>query len=186
MTTTRPLTLATLLLLSAGGCTTVRQLRPAGTIPVNGQAERTRASKALDFSIATRVEAPPDVVWAVLTDGPAFTSWNSTVVSLDGTIAPGRTIKLVSKVAPKRTFKLKVTTFEAPRHMVWEDGGAMFLGVRHFTLLPAADGSTTFVMSETYSGGMLGMIAGSLPDMTASFGAFAADLKRQAEARVAR
>jgi len=182
MTKIRPVML-TALLLSAVACTTVRQLRPADTIPVNGQAERTRASKALDFSIATRIAAPADVIWAVLTDGPAFTSWNSTVVSLEGTIATGSTIKLVSKVAPKRTFKLKVTTFEAPRHMVWEDGGAMFLGVRHFTLLPAADGSTTFVMSETYSGGMLGMIAGSLPDMTVSFGAFAADLKRQAESR---
>jgi hypothetical protein len=52
--------------------------------------------------------------------------------------------------------------------------------VRNFTLIPK-DGGTTFVMSETFSGGMLGMIEGSLPDFTRSFDAFAADLKNKAE-----
>jgi len=57
--------------------------------------------------------------------------------------------------------------------------------VRTFTLLPAADGTTTFAMSETLSGGMLGMIEGSLPDFRKSFDAFSADLKKVAEARAA-
>jgi hypothetical protein len=36
----------------------------------------------------------------------------------------------VSKVAKDRTFNLTVTTFEAPRVMVWEDGNSMFLVVQ--------------------------------------------------------
>lgn len=171
--------------LAAAGCTTVRQLRPPERIADNGKAERTRTPRALDYSVATRIEAPPEAVWRLLTDAAGYLTWNSTIVSLEGPIAAGSRIKLVAKVAPKHTFGLTVSRFEPPRAMVWEDGGNLFLGVRNFALLPAA-GGTTFVMSETFSGGMLGLIEGSLPDFRPDFEAFAADLKRAAERTAAR
>ncbi|NOT34628.1 MAG: SRPBCC domain-containing protein [Candidatus Eisenbacteria bacterium] len=174
----------TLLVLSLSGCSTVRLLREPGTLPVTGRAERTRSSRALDYSVAIRIAATPEVVWQVLTEAPQYTRWNSTVVSLGGTIAEGSRLKLVSRVAPKRAFNLKVSTFDAPHRMVWEDGNSMFLGVRTFTLEASAD-STTFAMSETFSGGMLRMIAGRLPDFTHDFEAFASDVKREAESRSA-
>jgi hypothetical protein len=66
--------------------------------------------------------------------------------------------------------------------MVWRDGMApMFTGVRTFTLTPNADGSTDFRMAEVYSGLMLPMIAGSLPDFRPTFEQYASDLKRAAE-----
>ena len=107
------------------------------------------------------------------------------MVRLDGTIALGKEIKLVSKVAPDRTFELQVSEVTPSRRMVWEDGGSMFLGVRTFTLTPRGDGTTVFAMSETFSGGMLGMIEGKLPDFRKPFEDFAADLKRHAESRAA-
>jgi uncharacterized protein YndB with AHSA1/START domain len=168
---------------AAFGCTTVRQLREHSTLPVNGHAEKTRTGDALDYSVAISIKAPPEVIWSILTDAPAYTTWNSTIVKLEGTIAQDQQIKLVSKDAPDRTFELKVSAFEAPKRMVWEDGGSTFLGVRNFTLIPGADGTTTFAMSETFSGGMLGMIEGSLPDFQKSFDAFAADLKKHAESK---
>lgn len=171
-------------LVTACSCTTVRQLKDPATLPADGKASRTRAEKALDYSVAIEVAAKPEVVWAVLTDAPSFTRWNSTIVSLEGAIEKDKAIKLVSKVAPDRAFDLKVTTFDAPSHLVWEDGNGMFLGVRHFTLTEK-NGGTVLAMSETYSGGMLGMIEGSLPDMTANFETFAADVKREAERRAA-
>src|SRR5262249_9603128 len=155
------------------------------TLPVNGRAEKTRTDDALDYSIATKIAAPPQVIWDILIDSSAYTKWNSTVVKLDGKITLGSEIHLVSKDAPDRTFDLKVSTFDAAKRMVWEDGGSMFLGVRTFTLTPSSDGTTTFAMSETLSGGMLGMIEGKLPDFTKSFNAFAADLKKLAESKVA-
>ena len=167
------------------GCSTTRLLRQPAEVPVTGKAERTRTKQALDYSVAVAIAAPPATVWAVLTDGTSYKSWNRTVVSLDGTIAAGGRLALVSHVAPKRTFKLKVSEFDAPRLMVWEDGNSMFLGVRTFTLTASGDTATTFVMSETFSGGMLGMIEGKLPDFRADFEAFAADLKKEAERRAA-
>lgn len=180
------ITLAMLLLLPLlASCSTTRLLRQPGDVPVHGKAERTRTKQALDYSVAIVIAATPATVWSVLTDGPSYKSWNSTVVSLDGTIAAGNRVALVSHIAPKRTFKLKVSEFEAPHHMVWEDGNSMFLGVRTFTLTATGDTATTFVMSETFSGGMLGMIESKLPDFTPDFEAFAADLKKEAERRSA-
>lgn len=173
--------LAAAALFCSCSCTTVRQLRDPKEIPADGAPQKTRADKALDYSVAIDIAAPADKVWALLTDAESFTQWNSTVKKLDGKIALDEKIHLVSIDAPDKTFDLKVSTLEQPKHMVWEDGGSMFLGVRNFTLLPNETGGTRFVMSETFSGGMLGMIEGSLPDFNKSFGKFAADLKTAAE-----
>jgi len=48
--------------------------------------------------------------------------------------------------------------------------------------VPHDDGSTEFRMEEVFSGLMLPLIKGSLPDFAPSFEAYAADLKREAEA----
>ena len=66
--------------------------------------------------------------------------------------------------------------------MTWSDGMApMFKGVRTFTLVPAPDGCTEFRMKEEFSGLMLPMIKGSLPDFGPVFEAYAEDLRRAAE-----
>ena len=52
-----------------------------------------------------------------------------------------------------------------------------------FTLTPNADGSTEFAMTEEFSGLMLPMIKGSLPDFAPVFETYAADLKCAAEGK---
>jgi hypothetical protein len=85
--------------------------------------------------------------------------------------------------APGRTFKPKVAEFEADKRMVWRDGFApMFQGVRTFTLTPADTGATDFAMNEVFSGLMLPMIAGSLPDFVPIFEEYVRCLKSAAEA----
>src|SRR5262245_9265683 len=113
----------------AFGCTTVRRLRDPSSLPVTGKVEKTRTNDALDYSIAIKIAAPPPAVWSVLTDGASYTSWSSSLIRLDGKIEPGGQLKLVTKDAPDKTFELRVSTFDAPHTMVWEDGGSMFLGV---------------------------------------------------------
>ena len=48
-------------------------------------------------------------------------------------------------------------------------------------VVPAADGTTDFNMTEVISGQLLLMIGGSLPDFKPPFEQYAADLKRDAE-----
>jgi uncharacterized protein YndB with AHSA1/START domain len=148
----------------------------------DGHATRTKSTFRMEVAVHATIRAAPAKVWSLLTDAGAFTRWNSTVKSVEGTIAEGETIKLVAAVAPDRTFKLKVSGVVPERGMTWSDGMApMFKGVRTYTLTPEGDGTTRFSMVETFSGLMLPMIAGSLPDFAPVFEQYAADLKRAAE-----
>jgi hypothetical protein len=134
------------------------------------------------YSTTTTIAASPERVWALLVDGPSYTTWNPTVVELDGTIAEGEKIKLVSTVSPKRTFTLRVEEVRPQSQMVWSSGMplGLFKGTRTFTLDPAGDG-TRFTMEEVYTGLLAGIITRSIPDMTASFAQFAAGLKTASE-----
>lgn len=136
------------------------------------------------YSTSTTIAAPPSRVWEILTDASAYPSWNSTIISMGGTIAEGERIALVSTLNPKRTFKLSVSNVTAPTSMVWSDGMplGLFSGVRTFTLDASGDGGCEFSMAEEYSGLMAPLITRTIPDMTESFDTFAADLKAAAEA----
>ena len=148
----------------------------------DGRATKTRETFRMQCGVSINIHAKPDKIWSLLTDAAAFPRWNSTVQSIEGQIALGEKIKVRVPIAPKRVFKLKVSAFEPGKRMVWSDGAApMFKGVRTFTLAPAANGSIDFSMIEVFSGLMLPMIAGSLPDFAPSFERYAADLKRAAE-----
>jgi len=135
------------------------------------------------YSVTRTIDAPAERVWALLTDASGYTTWNPTIVSLEGSIAEGNTIALVSTLNPKRTFKLKVSDVEPPRSMIWSDGMplGLFQGVRTFTL-DKGEGATTFTMEEAYSGLLEPLISKSIPDMTGSFEEFADGLKQASEA----
>ncbi len=147
-------------------------------------ATKTDATFEMSCSIKTTIQATPEKLWSLLTDAAAFPSWNSTVSQLDGKIADGQVLALRVPSAPKRVFKPKVAIVTPGRVMTWSDGMApMFRGVRTFTLTPVTGGATEFSMSERFSGLMLPMIKGSLPDFGPVFETYAADLKRAAEGR---
>jgi uncharacterized protein YndB with AHSA1/START domain len=146
------------------------------------KATKTGSTFRMDCAINTTIKASPDQVWALLTNAAGFPRWNSTVTSIEGEIAEGRTLKLKVPTGGERVFKPKVSNVEPGRSMIWSDGMApMFKGIRTFTLTPNADGTTEFSMKEELAGLMLPMIKGSLPDFAPVFEAYAADLKRAAE-----
>ena len=152
------------------------------TETTSGRATKSRETFRMECGVSIQIGAKPEKIWGLLTDAGAFPTWNTTVASIEGKIALGEKIKLKVPVAPTRTFKLKVSAFEPAKKMVWQDGAApMFKGVRTFTLSPKDDGSTEFSMVEVFSGLMLPMIAGSLPDFAPVFEQYAKDLKQEAE-----
>jgi hypothetical protein len=153
----------------------------AETIPTTGRASKSKSAFRMEYAVGANIKAAPGRIWALLTDAKGFPQWNSTVQSIEGEIAAGQKIKLFVKIAPGRAFKLTVTEFVPDKRMVWSDGNFIFRGVRTYTLTPKGDGSTDFTMSEVFSGAMLPLIAGSLPDFAPEFEKYAADLKRAAE-----
>lgn len=149
-----------------------------------GTATKRASTFRLEYRVAVEIAASPDKVWALLTNAADFPRWNSTVTSIEGEISEGQRIAVRVPLAPNRVFKPRVTASERARRMVWSDGAApMFKGERTFLLDPRGDGSTLFSMSEVFTGVMLPMIKGSLPDFTKAFEQYAADLKREAEKR---
>jgi hypothetical protein len=145
-------------------------------------AQKTQTTFRQDCTVRCAIHAPPARIWSLLTDAAGFARWNSTVVSLTGTIAVGEKLAIKAKVAPERTFTPKVTRLVPEQEMEWSDGFApMFKGVRTFALAPQAGGVTEFTMTEVFSGAMLPMIRGSLPDFGPPFETFARDLKKAAE-----
>ena len=135
------------------------------------------------FEASSTISAAPDRIWSILTDGAHYPDWDPGVVKVDGTIAPGETIKVVSKAAPGRTFPVKVSAFDPGKSMTWSGGMplGLFKGVRTFTLTPAGDGSVRFQLREEYTGLMLPMMWRSMPDLGPSFTQFASGLKQRAE-----
>jgi hypothetical protein len=134
------------------------------------------------YDAAATIDAPAEKIWAILTDAPAYPQWDSGVQKVEGTIAPGEKIKVVSEANPGRAFPVKVTQFEPARSMTWSGGMplGLFKGVRTFTLSPEGE-ATRFTMREEYTGPLLGMIWRSMPDLGPSFEQFARGLKARAE-----
>ncbi len=109
--------------------------------------------------IATRIEisAPPEAVWAVLTDFPRFGEWNEFLPKVDGKAIEGSRIRFVFELP--RGFKMKATAevlrVEPDRELRWA-GTAPIPGLlraeHYFLLSPAGDGATRFDHGERFTG----------------------------------
>jgi len=138
---------------------------------------------ARSYTVSRTINAPATAVWSLLTDASSYQRWNPAVVSIDGPIVEGRSIRLVS-IADPRTFTLKVAEMQAPRHMVWLDGLplGLFTGRRTYTI-DDRGAASHFTMVEAFTGPLAGLITKAIPDLTASFNSFADGLKTAAESR---
>jgi hypothetical protein len=136
-----------------------------------------------EYSASTTIVAPPERIWAILTDGAAYPEWEPNTVRIDGQIAPGEKLTAWSKLSPGRAFPVKVTEFVPSQKMTWTGGMplGLFSGERSFVLTPRADGATEFMLREVFSGVLVGLLGRSLPDLNAAFAQFAASLKGRAE-----
>lgn len=135
-----------------------------------------------EFKATITIDAPPEKVWEVLTDGASWPEWDPYCERIEGTIALGEKIKAFSKLSPGRAFPVKVSELVANKRMTWSGGMplGLFKGVRTFTLTPAGE-ATEFTMHEVFSGPMLFLIGRSIPDMTEPFQKHAEGLKARVE-----
>lgn len=143
----------------------------------SSKATTVRKTFSRTTSISTTIQADPSIIWALLTNATDYKRWNSTIVSIEGEIAPGEKIKLKSTLDPKRTFKLKVKKFDAEKSLVWGDA----MGKRTYTLSPNGKESVLFTMVEKIGGPIFPLFASKIPSFDALFEQFAADLKKEAE-----
>lgn len=141
------------------------------------KTEHRTFSRSTEVSVD--IDASAEQIWALITDSSEYPKWTSTVLSIDGEIAPGQTIKLKSQLDPKRTFKLRVKEFQPPTRLAWGDA----IGTRTYELSQRPAGGVSFSMKEKIGGPLFPLFARMIPSFDDSFDRFAADLKRAAEAR---
>ncbi|MEM6523390.1 MAG: SRPBCC domain-containing protein [Bacteroidota bacterium] len=142
----------------------------------DGKAKTTKSTFNRKTTISIKIKAERKEIWKILTNAHKYPKWNSTIVSLEGSIEPGGKIRLKSTLDPKRTFKLKIKEYTAPRKLVWGDGK----GNRSFTL-KEIEGQVEVIMTEKIGGLMFPLYAKYIPPFDQSFEQFMNDLKQEAE-----
>jgi hypothetical protein len=135
------------------------------------------------YEATSTIAATPEMVWAVLSDGVNWATWDSGIDAVEGRIALGETIKIRSQAAPGRTFPVTVTRFEPGVQLRFSGGMplGLFRGVRTYDLSCDGEGRAVFRMREEYTGPLLPLIWRSMPDLGPSFGKFARGLKARVE-----
>ena len=123
------------------------------------------------FTAETTIDAPPAKVWAILADPAGYPNWDPGMIRVEGNLAAGETVKFFTHFSPDRAFAVKITTFEAPRKMVFTGGMplGLFKSERTHTLTETGNGHTHFHTEETFSGILLPIFGRTLPDLTESF-----------------
>jgi hypothetical protein len=136
-----------------------------------------------EFSATTTIQASPETIWEILTDASAYPEVDPSCERIEGRIAAGEKLRAFSRLSPGRAFAVKVTDLQPGSVMVWRGGMplGLFTGERTFTTATSSDGEVTLTVREVFSGPMLALIGGTIPDMTAAFQGFAAGVKARAE-----
>jgi len=134
------------------------------------------------------IEAPPAVVWSVLTDLDGYADWNPFVVSSQGSVAVGE--KLINRMQQPggkvMTFRPKVTEVEPERVFEWLcrlGFPGVFDGRHRFEIQPTPTGSR-LTQSEEFSGVLVRFMKKSLDTKTMQgFEEMNTALKTRAEAQ---
>jgi hypothetical protein len=100
------------------------------------------------------IDAPPEQVWAILTDLAAYPEWNPLFPQASGQIAVGQRLTLASRPTTGRpmTIHPKLLAVRPGAELRWVSSLPGIIGGEHFfTLAPVGDG-TRLVQSETFRG----------------------------------
>lgn len=126
---------------------------------------------AVDITAVTEIDAPPERVWAVLTDTGRYPEWNPFVRRLDGTIAVGERIAVDLQLPGRKVQPMRptVVAVEEGTSFAWlgRVGVPGVLDGRHrFQVEPTGDGRTRLVQSERLSGALVPMFRAMLTQAT--------------------
>ena len=120
-------------------------------------------------TIATsiEIEAPPEAVWAVMTDFEAMPGWSSSLQSVEGELRDGGEVSVRFKPDPDKD---RVNTYQ--HHLIYEEGvsfgwqGDVFAAGmtdnHRYRLVDLGDGRTRLEHSDEARGGMTWLLGGAV------------------------
>jgi hypothetical protein len=132
------------------------------------------------------IDAPPERVWAVVSDFAAYPEWNPFIRRISGELREGRRLEVRIEPPGGRamTFKPTVRAVEANRELRWLGrllAPGIFDGQHSLRIEPLAGGRSRFVQSERFSGVLVALVKGTLAKTEAGFEQMNAALKTRVE-----
>jgi hypothetical protein len=147
-------------------------------------------SNPLSVSVQTRINAPSEKAWQVLTDFGNYGTWHPTLTleTHAGRLAVGTVLRGQSSGGPagEQPVAFTIARVQEPNHLAWTGGDPEVVAGRHsFHLEPLADGTTELTESEVFTGPAAPEVIGrQLPELHAAYETFAAALKKRVEESV--
>jgi hypothetical protein len=144
-------------------------------------------SNAPSVSVRTRISAPLEEVWRVLTDFGSYGAWHPilTLESHAGPLGVGTVLRGQSSggLAGQQPVAFTIARVREPNQLAWTGGDPEVVAGRHsFQLERLADGTTELTESEVFTGPAAPDVIGpQLPELHAAYETFAAALKKRVE-----
>jgi hypothetical protein len=139
-----------------------------------------------ELTSTIEIDAPPEQVWAVLTDFASYGEWNPFIRSIEGEAAVGARLK--ARITPPEgramAFKPTVKAADAPRELRWLGRllvPGIFDGEHRFQLEPLDGDRTRFIQSERFSGVLVSLSGNALAKTERGFEEMNEALKRRVE-----
>jgi hypothetical protein len=143
-----------------------------------------------EVSREIEIDAPPERVWAVVTDFADYPEWNPFIRRISGELREGARLEV--QIAPPgaraTTGKPTVRAVEANRELRWHGRlllPGLFHGEHSLRIEPLDGGRSRFVQSERFTGVLVGLSKGTLAKTGDGFEQMNAALKARVEQVIA-
>lgn len=140
----------------------------------------------MEIRTEIEIEAPPEIVWGVLTDFSRYAEWNPFIVGIQGEARAGARIRITLSMpesAKEHQFRPRVIRCEAPQELRWL-GHLWMKGLfdgEHFFRLEASGAKTRFIHGEDFSGVLLRFSGQTVTHATRGFVYMNQALKQRVE-----
>ena len=161
----------------------VAQLGSATGANEQGLIERISATH-VKVVTSIEIDAPHDVVWAVLTDFASLWEWSSGLQGLEGDFREGGEVTATFRMFGRdQAYQHELRFFEDGVQFGWSDRATGLFTDRHvYRVEPLLNGRTRFVQSDEPQGGVIRVVGGQIARQTVSlYQAFNRELKAKAE-----
>lgn len=142
----------------------------------------------MELRTEIEIDAPPERVWSVLTDFPAYHEWNPFITGLSGGLSVGErlSVTLSPPESRARIFHPRLVVCDAPHELRWLGHlwfKGLFDGEHFFQCRELEGGRTRFVHGENFRGLLVKYVAGQLSNVARGFVYMNEALKRRVEGR---
>ena len=136
---------------------------------------------------AAEIDAPPEKVWAVMTDLSSFPLWNPFIVRADGELRPGGRLHVTLQVPEMRpvSFRPRLLAVVPGREIRWRGVTGLrglFDGVHSLSVEALPDGRSRFRTHEDVTGVLLPVLGKVMRRTQHGFELLAEAVKARAEA----